>query len=1407
MEEDVDAQFRTIKDFDSEFKLGERIGKGAHGNVHKATHIPSGITVAVKSRDIYTKKELQEMMDEIEMMRTSESPYVVKFFGNHMSGLGGKQGRKKAKMWIVMEYCLLGSIQDIMTIRKKPLSEPQICCICANVLRGIAYLHSNKKIHRDVKSANILMDEEGEAKLADFGISGRLHNTMDKKSTLIGTSHFLAPEVVMETGEGYDAKVDIWSLGITLVEMAEMVPPRYDEHPMKVIFSIPNNPPPTLRTPSAWSREFNDFIAKCLVKDPIERATAQSLLSHPFILKANQHKASLKEIVNETLLVSRNRASRVFSKEPSQQELLKEKPSLVPNDRVWIPHATQAFVLGTVKSLIGRDVIVTTETGEESTRPMSALVKCHSLDTTFDDMVTMPDLNEPSLLHNLRRRFEEGLIYTSIGSIIVAVNPYLVLPLYGTAVMTKYHHLHVKQELPPHLYGLAERMYYNLFHFDAKNQSAIIGGESGAGKTESAKIIMAYLAQVSAPTSTLTGADSSLIALQSKIVKANVVLESFGNAKTVKNNNSSRFGKFVKVQFNSLGKISGASISHYLLEKSRIAQQAQTERNYHIFYQFCAGADYDMRNRFHLGRAETFNYLSKGGCVGIEGVDDLMQFNEVKDAMIDVGLTDSDIHQVFQVLAALLHLGNVTFLPRNDHAMVFDLEAIITVSSLLGLSHLERCLCNRTIISPRKKGSTYTISLTVDQALDSRDALAKALYAALFDWLVQAINGKLVSKNPLMSNKFIAILDVMGFEIFETNSFEQLCINYTNEKLQQYFNNYVFKIEREEYLKEEIDVEDFSYSENDACIDLIERKMGIFALLDEQTKFPKATDLTFVEKLKTELNEDPNFIVKKKRKPTEFTILHFAGEVTYDGQSFLEKNKDTIYPDLILGILGSSNQFIVDLFESLEDSLKNSQKTLSSKFKVQLNSLTEVLSHTEPNFVRCLKSNSTKEGQKFDSCLILTQMRYSGILEAVKIRKAGFTIRKTFDEFYSRFRVLAPKNFAPKDRYDSCKIILKNVPQLRDLSDHSSRYRFGKTKIFFKEREYYGIEIYREIQVNGHVTKIQRAWKIHLEKKEFQKKRKAAIAMQTLIRRRQDLIKWNVIVKDKRSEEVALVEKRAKDSRRLLKKSDSERMRKARQVLKKEEGGHGGMEMSKEEKVDGDDEKKDGRMSMLDADERVRRLDQICQELEHLEEESRNNREEKELLDLETNTKNNVISPPSHRQVTRTSSTPMYSSEPPPVTTSRSMDKQTLKQLSQSIGSPEQIILAESPASTRKKDRAPQKSHHHRALSEDAASKSKKEKKHRKPKDGEASYRSEDMARVGHHHGRRKKKVNSNLDIQDITDDNRSVASEGASLYGSTDTTDTADEPTIMSAPTSPLPERKPKLFARMLHGLGIKKS
>ncbi|KAE9590489.1 putative myosin ATPase [Lupinus albus] len=768
--------------------------------------------------------------------------------------------------------------------------------------------------------------------------------------------------------------------------------------------------------------------------------------------------------------------------------------NIIVGSQVWVEDPEIAWIDGEVTEIDGRNAKIITTNGKTVVAEISRI---YPKDTEappagVDDMTKLAYLHEPGVLYNLACRFSLNEIYTYTGNILIAVNPFRRLPhLYDIHMMEQYKGA-AFGELSPHLFAVADTCYRAMINENG-SQSILVSGESGAGKTETTKMLMRYLAFMGGRSNTEGRT------VEQQVLESNPVLEAFGNAKTVKNNNSSRFGKFVEIQFDKNGKISGAAIRTYLLERSRVCQASDPERNYHCFYMLCAAPPEDVK-KYKLGDPRQFHYLNQSNCYEVSNVDDAKEYLETRNAMDIVGINQDEQDAIFRVVAAILHLGNINFMKGKefdssklkDDKSLFHLR-IVAELLMCDEKALEDSLCQRVIVTP---DGNITKPLDPDAAALSRDALAKTVYSRLFDWIVDKINSSIGQDSNAIS--IIGVLDIYGFESFKINSFEQLCINLTNEKLQQHFNQarlqllntHVFKMEQEEYTKEEINWSYVEFVDNQDVLDLIEKKPGgIIALLDEACMFPKSTHETFAQKMYQTYKAHKRFS-KPKLARTDFTINHYAGDVTYQADYFLDKNKDYVVAEHQALLWASKCNFVANLFPPLPEETSKQSKfsSIGSQFKQQLQSLMETLSTTEPHYIRCVKPNTVLQPGIFENFNVLNQLRCGGVLEAIRISCAGYPTKRTFEEFLDRFGMLAPDVLDGSDE-KKASIAICDKMGLKG-------YQMGKTKVFLRAGQMAELDARRAEVLAKAARRLQRQIRTHLTRKEFITLRKATIHIQ-----------------------------------------------------------------------------------------------------------------------------------------------------------------------------------------------------------------------------------------------------------------------------------------------------------------------
>ncbi|KAF9438402.1 Myosin type-2 heavy chain 1 [Entomortierella beljakovae] len=727
-----------------------------------------------------------------------------------------------------------------------------------------------------------------------------------------------------------------------------------------------------------------------------------------------------------------------------------------------------------------------------------------------EDLTNLSYLNEPAVLSNIKTRYSHCNIYTYSGIVLIAANPFARVNLYSQDIIQAYSGRR-RGELEPHLFAIAEDAYRCMIR-DEKNQTIVVSGESGAGKTVSAKFIMRYFATADDAERGTDSSKAGMSETEEQILATNPIMEAFGNAKTTRNDNSSRFGKFTEIQFDKERNIIGAKIRTYLLERSRLVYQPEHERNYHIFYQLVAGAPPSEKKELDLQSINQFNYLKQGGVATINGVDDAAEFEITQRSLSTIGISVQVQWHIFRLLAALLHIGNIQVTGRNDAIISDEDPSLIVASKVLGIAlpEFKKWLVKKQITTRSEK---IVSALKPDQSLIVRDSVAKYIYSSLFDWLVSNINQSLSSEAVASRiHSFIGVLDIYGFEHFKKNSFEQFCINYANEKLQQEFNQHVFKLEQEEYIREKIDWKFIEFSDNQPCIEMIEGKLGVLALLDEESRMPSGSDQGWCNKLFNQLGTEKHkkWFTKPRFSNSAFTISHYAHDVTYDCEGFLEKNRDTLPDELLNLIKNSDNEFLEEILMtsatigaggSLTDdkrkSVINRKPTLGSIFKGSLIQLMDTINSTNVHYIRCLKPNEAKQPWVFDAPMVLGQLRACGVLETIRISCAGYPSRWSFPEFVERYYMLVNSTHWGFDTPKMCSAILESTIKEAD------KYQVGETKIFFRAGLLAYMENLRTEKLNNYATLIQKNMRRFVCQKRYQIARRAAIKLQCFARKMQ----------------------------------------------------------------------------------------------------------------------------------------------------------------------------------------------------------------------------------------------------------------------------------------------------------------
>ncbi|XP_015334428.2 myosin-IIIb [Marmota marmota marmota] len=1026
------------------WEIIETIGKGTYGKVYKVTNKRDGSLAAVKILDPISDMD-EEIEAEYNILRfLPNHPNVVKFYGMYYKAdhcVGGQ-------LWLVLELCNGGSVTELVKglLRcGQRLDEAMISYILYGALLGLQHLHNNQIIHRDVKGNNILLTAEGGVKLVDFGVSAQLTSTRLRRNTSVGTPFWMAPEVIaceQQYDSSYDARCDVWSLGITAIELGDGDPPLFDMHPVKTLFKIPRNPPPTLLHPEKWCEEFNHFISQCLIKDFEKRPSVTHLLDHPFIKGAHGK-----------VLFLQKRLAKVLQEQKQLNSAVKIRHERMHTRGPYHVQDAEKYCLE-------------------------------------DDLVNLEVLDEETIIHHLQKRYADSLIYTYVGDILIALNPFQNLSIYSPQFSRLYHGVK-RISNPPHIFASADAAYQCLVTF-SKDQCIVISGESGSGKTESAHLIVQHLT--------------------------------------------------------FLGK-----------------------KNFHIFYYIYAGLYHQKKlSEFKLPEEKPPRYIAdETGRVMYDIISKesyRSQFEAIQHCFRIIGFSEKEVHSVYRILAGILNIGNIEFAAissqhQTDKSEVPNPEALENAASILCISPKEllKALTSHCVVT---RGETIVRANPVDRAADVRDAMSKALYGRLFSWIVNRINTLLQPEKNIChsgNGMNVGILDIFGFENFRRNSFEQLCINIANEQIQYYFNQHVFALEQMEYKNEGIDAVPVEYEDNRPLLDMfLQKPLGLLALLDEESRFPQARDQTLVDKFENNLR--CKYFWRPKGAALCFGIWHYAGKVLYDASGVLEKNRDTLPADVVIVLRTSENKLLQQLFSipltktgnlaqtrakiiaasrSLpphfssgrakvdtlevmrhpEESTNMKRQTMASYFRYSLMDLLSKMVIGQPHFVRCIKPNDDRVALKFSRERVLTQLRSTGILETVNIRRQGYSHRILFEEFVKRYYYLAFRaHQTPPASKESCAAILE-----KSKLDH---WVLGKTKVFLK---YYHVEQLNLLlrEVIGRVVILQAYTKGWLGARRYkrvrEKREKGAITIQSAWRGYEARSKFKKI-SNRRSESAAHIQ-------------------------------------------------------------------------------------------------------------------------------------------------------------------------------------------------------------------------------------------------------------------------------------------
>ncbi|XP_050690144.1 neither inactivation nor afterpotential protein C-like isoform X2 [Eriocheir sinensis] len=1023
--------FRSLPEPGDRFELKRVIATGTYGEVHEATDKENdNRRVAVK-----VVENIKESMEEVEeehrvLAELSLHDNFPEFYGTFLKRAGDPENHQ---IWFVMEYITLGTAADLAKAYKannQRMPEALIGYILKNVITAVQHLHQAHVMYRDVKGMNILITEEGNIKLVDFGQCGHLDSTMGKRRTAVGTPYWMAPEVVeceQKPDVEYDNRCDVWALGITAIELGDGHPPNADVHPVRALFQIVRNPPPTLKRFSDWTQDFNDFIGECLVKTPDHRPIMMELMEHPFIASVPEDPGEVKK-----QLVSEHK--RLFT-----PDLQRERP---------LTGIARHGYLKTKRRGVPKRMIT-------------------------DDLASLEVFNDEIVMDTMYSRWKEGKIYTWVADVLLAVNPFSMKAKYDEETQVKYKSK-TRSQNDPHVFAIADRAHQDMMHHK-EHQTIVLAGESGSGKTFSFHQIVNQLCHIG----------MSNPGLITKIQRVNVVLDAFGNAVTQLNTDSTRHVRYFDLTFSKTGKVSGAIVWLMMLDKYRVTERGRNEGNFHIFYYLYDGLSQSSRlSRYGLKLGRKYHYLAKHPYDN--EVSNAQKFLKVEEAFKEIGLTDRELHTIYLVLASILILGNIDF--KGDHeAAIVDKEPVAEVCRLLDIEEKKLCwaLCNYVKVKPDL--NVEQAKKTQEEAELSRDAFARTLYARIMDFMVNVINVKLSVTRLVFGDPFaIGILDMFGFEANDFNTLENLLVNVANEQVQYFYNQYIFSWEMQDYSEEGIPVKSFTFPDNRHILELfLGKNSGFFSVLEDESRDEGGSDASLSCKLKERANN------KQMQAVSDYTfaIAHYVGRVKYDIHCFVEKNRDHISAELVQTMRKSANEHLREMFcnkltktgnlttEVVDvkkmkggggggggglgaaDKKKGSRRfntkskgrmsqtrqlqTLGMNFRYSLIELLYKLTNSQPHFVRCFRSNMDNSGTVFDRDMIKHQIKYHAVCDTIAIRQQGFSHRIPYQEFLRRYQFLAFE-------FDEQVDMTKDNARLLLVRLKMEGWAIGKDKVFLK---------------------------------------------------------------------------------------------------------------------------------------------------------------------------------------------------------------------------------------------------------------------------------------------------------------------------------------------------------------------
>lgn len=1053
--------FRSLPDPGERFVLEKVIATGTYGEVFEATDKENdNRRVAIKVIE-NIKENLEEVEEEQRVLaQLSLHENFPEFYGTFLKKSGNLEDHQ---IWFVMELISLGSVAELAEAYKKKeerMPETMIAYILKNIITAVQHLHQAHVIYRDVKGMNVLITKDGNIKLVDFGQCAHVDSTMGKRNTAVGTPYWMAPEVVeceQKQDVDYDNRCDVWALGITAIELADGNPPNADVHPVRALFQIVRNPPPTLKRASDWSQEFCDFISECLVKTPDHRPVMLEIMEHPFITSVPEDPSEVKK-----------------------QLLDEHKRLLTPDyhkERPMTGIARQGY-LKTERRRAAKKMIV-------------------------DDLAALEQFNDEIVLDNMYSRWKDGKIYTWVADVLLAVNPFSMKAKYDEETQVKYKSK-TRSQNDPHVFAIADRAHQDMMH-NKEHQTIVLSGESGSGKTFSFHQVVNQLCHIG----------MSNAGLIDKIKKVCVVLDAFGNAVTQLNSDSTRHARYFDITFSKTGKVSGAIVWMMMLDKYRVTERGRNEGNFHIFYYLYDGLSQSSRlSRYGLKLGRKYHFLAKHPYDN--EVSNAQKFLKVEEALQVIGFTERELHTVYLVLASILILGNVDF-KGDDEAAIVDKEPVIEVCRLLDIEEKKLCwaLCNYCAVQPDQ--TVKQAKKTQEEAELGRDALARTLYTRLVDFLTNLINTKLTVTRLVFGDPFaIGVLDMFGFEANDFNTLENMLVNVANEQVQYYYNQYIFNWEMQDYSEEGIPVKSFTFPDNRHILEMfLGKSHGFFALMEEDSRDAVANDSSLSYKLKQKASQ------KQLQAVSDYTfaITHYVGRVKYDIHGFVEKNRDQISPELIQTLRKSANDHVRTMFCNKltktgnltiegEDVKKGKRttpdgqagkkgsrrfntkskgrmsqtrqlQTLGMNFRYALIELLYKLTNSQPHFIRCFRSNMDNSGTIFDRDMIKHQIKYHAVCDTIAIRQQGFSHRIPYQEFLRRYQFLAFE-------FDETVDMTKDNARLLMVRLKMEGWAIGKDKVFLK---YYNEEFLSKLYETSvkKIVKIQAMMRAYMQKKKMKK--------------------------------------------------------------------------------------------------------------------------------------------------------------------------------------------------------------------------------------------------------------------------------------------------------------------------------